>query len=600
MNLRLLPRILLLALLSPLVPVQLTESTAADLGSSLSYQAHLNFSGAPANGTFDFRFSLWDAGTGGTQIGDPVSISALPVANGQLSAALDFGLDAFAGGARWIEIAVRSSASTNAPTILTPRQQVGALPYALYSLASPPPLNYPADHLTGKAPDALLGDNIPRLMNGKLPDSLLSGNIAQLSNLTTLSNNLALVMAGVKETLISQINSLSNAMRSNVPAGVTIASIQSADTNLISQGMMNTISIPAPPWVNGTSVGQPSARSENSTVWTGTEMIIWGGKLAPAYPTATGGRYRPDVDQWTTVSTISGPTPRSGHIAIWSGQEMIVWGGFGTAFLGTGGKYQPALQRWIPTANAGAPSERFGHVGVWNGSRLIVWGGRNAAGALNDGGLYDPVSDAWTSIALPNPPTPRHGGAAVWAGDRLLVWGGEGDLTALNTGSQLRFDGAGHPLSWQSMSTQNAPSPRSGHSAVWTGSRLIIWGGANSNNLLGDGASYDPNADTWTPLPASNAPSARASHVAAWTGAEMIIWSGAADGGSQSSGGAYDPAANIWRSLANPGSPLPRDHASAMWSGSELLVFGGLSNRSPLSNLQRVNPQPAWYLYRKL
>ena len=43
---------------------------------------------------------------------------------------------------------------------------------------------------------------------------------------------------------------------------------------------------------------------------------------------------------------------------------------------------------------------------------------------------------------------------------------------------------------------------------------------------LNDGGRYDPAANTWTALPTSGAPAARDYHTAVWTGSEMIVWGG--------------------------------------------------------------------------
>ena len=75
-------------------------------------------------------------------------------------------------------------------------------------------------------------------------------------------------------------------------------------------------------WTPTTITGAPAARSQASAVWTGTEMIVWGG-----YPiTGTGGRYDPAADSWAAVSTALAPPGSYQHAAVWTGTEMIVWG----------------------------------------------------------------------------------------------------------------------------------------------------------------------------------------------------------------------------------------------------------------------------------
>ena len=56
----------------------------------------------------------------------------------------------------------------------------------------------------------------------------------------------------------------------------------------------------------------------------------------------TGGRYSPGTDDWIATTTSNAPERRAGHTAIWSGSEMMVWGGFndfGPFYLNTGGRY---------------------------------------------------------------------------------------------------------------------------------------------------------------------------------------------------------------------------------------------------------------------
>ena len=60
----------------------------------------------------------------------------------------------------------------------------------------------------------------------------------------------------------------------------------------------------------------------------------------------TGGRYDPGTDSWTATSITNAPAARRLHTAVWTGSEMIVWGGVnGTVTLNTGGRYcaQPGV-----------------------------------------------------------------------------------------------------------------------------------------------------------------------------------------------------------------------------------------------------------------
>ncbi|HZS54926.1 MAG TPA: hypothetical protein VFA65_11015 [Bryobacteraceae bacterium] len=58
------------------------------------------------------------------------------------------------------------------------------------------------------------------------------------------------------------------------------------------------------------------------------EMVVWGGEFGPpAVSFDTGGRYSPSSDSWIPTAIFNVPHARDSHTAVWSGSEMIVWGG---------------------------------------------------------------------------------------------------------------------------------------------------------------------------------------------------------------------------------------------------------------------------------
>ena len=143
-------------------------------------------------------------------------------------------------------------------------------------------------------------------------------------------------------------------------------------------------------WTPTTTSNAPFGRAFHTAVWTGSEMIVWGGGAGGVGDTNTGGRYSPSTDSWAATAIPNAPTARSGHTAIWTGSEMIVWGGtFNSGSLNTGGRYNPITDAWTATTTDNAPSARDSHTAVWTGSEMIVWGGHNTTkGFLNTGGRY--------------------------------------------------------------------------------------------------------------------------------------------------------------------------------------------------------------------
>ena len=169
---------------------------------------------------------------------------------------------------------------------------------------------------------------------------------------------------------------------------------------------------PAPPT-------RPLPESDHTAVWTGSEMIVWGGFCWPsALSSNTGGRYNPSTDSWTATSTTNAPAARDDHTAVWTGSEMIVWGGVGPnrRALNTGGRYNPSTDSWTATSTTNAPAGRDGHTAVWTGSEMIVWGGADDLTRLDTGGRYNPSTDSWTATSTTNAPDARIGHTAVWTG----------------------------------------------------------------------------------------------------------------------------------------------------------------------------------------
>jgi hypothetical protein len=98
-----------------------------------SYQGKLNDGGAAANGGYDFEFLLFDALTGGGQVGSTVSLNNVAVTSGIFSVRLDFGNQFTSGANRFLEIRVRQSGQGGL-TLLNPRQPIGSTPYSVKSL----------------------------------------------------------------------------------------------------------------------------------------------------------------------------------------------------------------------------------------------------------------------------------------------------------------------------------------------------------------------------------------------------------------------------------------------------------------------------------
>lgn len=212
------------------------------------------------------------------------------------------------------------------------------------------------------------------------------------------------------------------------------------------------------------------------------------------------------------------------------------------------------------TALLGTPVDQQGSVCIDPFNTLWVWGGRSGTTP----GQGNPINTGYTwslsGAATPTPtngaPAARFGHTAVHTGSAMIVWGGRDFTGALGDGKKL----GGSPLAWSSISSANAPSPRFEHSAVWTGTEMIVWGGRDiQGNALMSGGAYNPTTDTWRNLSTNFAPQARYGHRAEVVGGHMVIFAGTYSSMGINvqellDGGVYDPAADQWEPFGSYGS----------------------------------------------
>jgi hypothetical protein len=278
-------------------------------------------------------------------------------------------------------------------------------------------------------------------------------------------------------------------------------------------------------------------------------------------------RYTPAHRAWTVFPR--GPiAQRVSAITVWTGQELLVWGGARESgeILRDGAALNPATGQWrmLAAAPVGVTNAT---AAVWTGKEVIVWGGAG-------GYAYQPVANTWRQLPdapIANRPYP----SAVWTGTEMVVWGGCAPDPPSNpgpcdayTGSEPTDGAAYDPTldSWRRIAPSPLP-PRPRPHAVWTGTEVIVWGGvvgpAPDDEV---GASYDPTSDTWRPLPPAPFPSPNDFSLF-WTGTAMLAV------GNGSGNAVYDPRDARWAFL--PAPPFAWISAASAWIDDGLVGIGG-------------------------
>ncbi len=344
----------------------------------------------------------------------------------------------------------------------------------------------------------------------------------------------------------------------------------------------------ADPWEPTALEDAPSPRSRHVAVWTGTEMIIWGGSTNASGTGAmnTGAIYNPATSSWRDVSIVNAPAARSDATAVWSGSVMMVWGGRGkdNMPLADGGALDPATNTWtvIPAKDLSA---RYLHSAVWTDNEMIIWGGRDEAGNhLSSGSRYDPNQNMWFATSIVESPSGRDRHTAVWdeANKQMLVWGGFGDGPNTNN---IPIPGDGivggrvyrvGDNTWGKIENVGEPASRYEHTAIFDGTRMVVYGGFDSVNDLYFNDGFSLASNSWSPF-SGNGPGSRHLHTATWLedSKVMVVWGGIGPSNQyKNTGGVFDPATNKWDGTT-PTALEGRAEHSAVSTGKSMIVWGG-------------------------
>jgi N-acetylneuraminic acid mutarotase len=194
--------------------------------------------------------------------------------------------------------------------------------------------------------------------------------------------------------------------------GPDLTAIWTGTHMLVWGGFQGTTGIPAGlaydpednTWAPLPSEGQPSARAGHAAVWTGTEMIVWGGAplggpggIDTLHPFADGGAYNPTTQTWRSI--VAPNTGLFGPAGVWTGTEMLVWGGYDEYACGgapdctgsnLGYRYNPTTDQWKYITTVNAPSPRVTAGATWTGNSLFILGGDEAGVTVTDGAEWFP------------------------------------------------------------------------------------------------------------------------------------------------------------------------------------------------------------------
>ena len=274
----------------------------------------------------------------------------------------------------------------------------------------------------------------------------------------------------------------------------------------------------------------------------------------------------------------------------------------GNVSASTNYQFQVLYPSWMPLANNSAPL--INHDAFWiNGSGsgtsgsgytgMFIWGGENSYGPSINSFGYNPHNNYWSNLNSTSLPTPRTDHTAIWTGGGMLIWGGTNGTASLADGHFWNM------VTSQWTQIPSAPIPRSGHAAFWqeiSGSqRMVVFGGRTGNyfstaTLLNTIEVYEPANGLWSTLQIQGTPpSIREKMAYAYFENEkkFFIW-----GGSNSlalgDGWVLDFNKNpaMWTSISTTNAPSSRTEMSftSFNDGDpKVVIWGGQTNGTKLN-----------------
>ena len=296
-----------------------------------------------------------------------------------------------------------------------------------------------------------------------------------------------------------------------------------------------------------------STRYRPIVVWTDNRLIVWGGEVdsQSADMRNDGASYDPATRRWTMLP----PAPISGRLAaaaVWTGTELVIWGGYDDVGINhfhvatSGAAYNPQTRTWRLLPNS--PLKGAHDAGIaWTGTEVVIVDGQpalmtNTVRSVRQAASWNPSTDRWRTLPRQPAGTPAAFNVTVahWAGDRLLVFHSYdvgGDPSAVtadsydpgsNSWTHLhKCDGAGYVVNAYDLDGQVLVPPFGDASAflyspqhnTWTptaavplstdvsaltpdGRLLILTGSLEGYDIKpGDSALWDPRTDTWAKSP---------------------------------------------------------------------------------------------------
>jgi len=373
------------------------QSPQGAYGSAFTYQGQLRGPGGPVNGTCDLRFKLFNAASGGSQVGSTLTREGVGLVDGLFTVRLDFGAGAFQGDERWLAIEVRCPAGSGNYVTLSPRQELTAAPYAL---ALPGLWTQP----NATSPNLIGGYSANRVAAGVVGASIGGGGLAGAVN--GVYGNYGVVGGGAGNSAYGELATVAGGDHNS--AGI-LAMVGGGNYNH-AQGDYSVV-----------AGGDANHATGNHTFigggllnYAGGPMSVIGGgesiSVTGHAATVAGGAHITVTGDYAAVGGGYGNTVSGARATVGGGGENTASGGNATV----GGGYANTASGAWATVGGGAGNTVSGNYATVGGGA-----GNTASGfdATVGGGYANTANGGWATVG--------GGGHNRASGNRATVGGGE-------------------------------------------------------------------------------------------------------------------------------------------------------------------------------
>jgi hypothetical protein len=510
----------LTTLLSALLLAVGSQLSAHAQGTAFTYQGFLTANGAPANGSFDLQFAVFDAASGGAQQGATVQTNAVGITNGLFTVTIDPGANVFTSAARWLNIGVRPAGGASFTNVI-PRQPITATPYAIQAASAVSAAGVSGSIAASQLTGTISSNNIAtgsittgmlatgavganQLASGAVTTSALADGAVTALKVATATDwslwNLSTpftaptpefyAIFGYAAAAVGNDRVLIGAYATDLGAPDAGAAYLSSTNGTL----LTTFSNPNP--TNGAAFGW-------SVAAVGSDRVLIGAIYDNTGAEDAGAAYLFSTDG-TLLTTFTNPTPANadyfGSSVAAVGDDRVLIGAYrddtgasdaGAAYLfSTNGTLLTTFLK--PTPESG---DFFGwSVAAVSNNRVLIGAILDNAGDFDAGAayLFSTNGALLTTFTNPTPAAPDSFGYAVTAvgNDRVLIGAYGDDTSAPNAGAAYLFGTNGTLLT-----TFAKPTPAGGDNFGWSvatvgNDRILIGANGDDTGATDAGAAY--------------------------------------------------------------------------------------------------------------